>query len=450
MNFENIHRIFFLGIGGIGMSALARFFHKQGKYIAGYDKTPTDLTLSLEKEGMYVHYSDDPALLPEEIDLVVFTPAIPINNLELAYLKEKKILFVKRSELLGIISEGLHTIAVAGTHGKTTITTMVAHIFITAGIPVSAFMGGVSANYNTNLIADDQSQWMIVEADEFDRSFLHLTSDISLISSMDFDHTDIYSSENELEDAFFQFASPTKNNQNLIVKTSVAKKSPKIKTLNPEVYGFAETDDFSFQNTAFVNGKYKVVLKYKEKYKELYVCANGRHNLENALAAVALSIKAGVSLDAIAQALESYKGVKRRFEIHLQTSEIVFVDDYAHHPEEIKACISSARELFPDKKVTVMFQPHLYSRTQSFAAEFATSLSAADQVILMDIYPARELPIPGVDSQLISKQLSCPQKLLLSDEEVLDFIDENSFEVFITMGAGNIDRFVQPIKTILS
>ncbi|MFP4287990.1 MAG: UDP-N-acetylmuramate--L-alanine ligase [Bacteroidales bacterium] len=450
MNFESIHRIFFLGIGGIGMSALARFFHKQGKYIAGYDKTPTDLTLSLEKEGMYVHYSDDPALIPEDIDLVVFTPAIPKNNLELAYLKEKKIPFVKRAELLGIISEGIPTIAVAGTHGKTTITSMVAHIFKTAGIPVSAFMGGVSANYNTNLIADDWSQWMVAEADEFDRSFLHLKAEISLISSMDSDHTDIYSSENEMEAAFTQFAIQTKNSRNLIVKSSVAKKSLQIKALNPEVYGFAQTDDFSFQNIAIQNGKYKTELKHKEIHKEFFVSVNGRHNLENALAAVALSIKAGVSLDAIHQALESYKGVKRRFEIHVQTSEVVFIDDYAHHPEEIKACISSARELFPDKKITVMFQPHLYSRTQSFAAEFATSLSAADQVILMNIYPARELSIPGVDSQLILNQLNCSEKLLLSDEDILDFVDKNRFQVFITMGAGNIDRFVQPIKMILS
>ncbi|MFW5757442.1 MAG: UDP-N-acetylmuramate--L-alanine ligase, partial [Bacteroidota bacterium] len=361
MNFENIHRIFFLGIGGIGMSALARFFHKQGKYIAGYDKTPTDLTLSLEKEGIYVHYSDNPALIPENIDLVVFTPAIPLNNLELAYLKEKKIPMVKRAELLGIISEGIRTIAVAGTHGKTTITSMVAHIFKTAGIPVSAFMGGVSANYNTNLIADDLSQWMVAEADEFDRSFLYLKSEISLISSLDSDHTDIYSSENELEEAFFQFASITKNNQKRIVKSSVAEKSIKIKKLNPEVYGFAKTDDFSFQNITIVNGKYKVEFIHKQIHKNFFVSVNGRHNLENALAAVALSIKAGVSPDAVDQALETYKGVKRRFEIHLQTPEIIFIDDYAHHPEEIKVCISSARELFPGKKITVMFQPHLYS-----------------------------------------------------------------------------------------
>lgn len=450
MNFEIIHRIFFLGIGGIGMSALARFFHKQGKYIAGYDKTPTDITLSLEKEGMYIHYADDPQLIPENIDLVVYTPAVPKDNLEFGYLKKKKIPFVKRAELLGIISESLPTIAVAGTHGKTTITSMVAHIFKTAGIPVSAFMGGVSVNYNTNLIADNESQWMIAEADEFDRSFLHLKPEISLISSMDSDHTDIYASEKELEDAFFQFASYTKNNKNLIVKDSVAEKSSRIKSLKPALYGVSENVDFLFQNISIVHGKYMVALKYNQTKHEIFVSASGRHNLENALAAIALSIKAGVSFDDIVHAIETYKGVKRRFEIHVQNSKNIYIDDYAHHPEEIKACIASVRELFPGKKVSVMFQPHLFSRTQSLADGFASSLSAADQVILMEIYPARELPIPGVDSQLILEKVKCPEKILLNDEKVLEFVDKNHFEVFITMGAGNIDRFVQPIKMILS
>jgi UDP-N-acetylmuramate--alanine ligase len=444
MNLDNIHSIYFLGIGGIGMSALARYFLWQGKSVAGYDRTETPLTRQLEAEGAKIHYREDPTLIPVNVDLVVYTPAIPATNAEFTYLRNRQVPVFKRAEILGFISASIPTIAVAGTHGKTTVTSIIAHIFKTAGLEFSAFMGGISANYNTNFLGSKNPDWIIAEADEYDRSFLHLKPRIAIVTSMDPDHLDIYGSFEKLHESFRLFTEMVSSDGNIIVHSSLknlARNHP-----GRMDYALGAEADVSLSDIQLSGGKYHCKMNFRNRNYDFEFSVPGRHNLENAVAAAAASMAAGISWDFIKQALSTYRGVKRRFEIHLNSPDGVYVDDYAHHPNEIKACISAAREFFPGKKLTGIFQPHLFSRTKDFADGFAEALDQLDEVILMPVYPARELPIEGVSSELIFQKLENKNNWLVKDEDLLKFVEDHDFEVLITMGAGNIDQFVETIK----
>ena len=444
MNINNIHSIYFLGIGGIGMSALARYFMWQGKTVAGYDRTETHLTRQLEAEGAKIHYHEDPSEIPLNLDLVVYTPAIPANNTEFAFLRGRQAPVFKRAEILGFISASIPTIAVAGTHGKTTLTSIIAHIFKTAGFEFSAFMGGISTNYNTNFLGSEKPAWIIAEADEYDRSFLHLKPQIGIITSVDPDHLDIYGTYENLYESFRLFTENISASGNVIVHGS-------LETLARNHagridYAINAQTDISITDINLYAGKYHCKMNFRDKTFDFEFYHPGRHNLENAIAATAASMLAGISWDVIKEALSTFRGVKRRFEIRVNRSDMVYIDDYAHHPDEIRACIAAAREFFPGKKLTGIFQPHLYSRTRDFAGGFAEALDRLDEVVLMPVYPARELPLEGVNSELIFHMLKSNKKLLVKDEDLLKYIENNEFEVLITMGAGNIDQFVEPIK----
>ncbi|MBW6478786.1 MAG: UDP-N-acetylmuramate--L-alanine ligase [Bacteroidales bacterium] len=444
MNTDNIHSIYFLGIGGIGMSALARYFLWQGKSVSGYDRAETPLTRQLEAEGAKIHYREDPTLIPVNLDLVVYTPAVPANHSEFTILRGRQVPIFKRAEILGFISASIPTIAVAGTHGKTTVTSIIAHIFKTADIEFSAFMGGISTNYNTNFLGSKNPDWIIAEADEYDRSFLHLKPRIAIVTSMDPDHLDIYGSYEKLHESFRLFTENVSKDGNVIVHSSLEKLARNHSGRMD--YALGAKADLSLSDVKLSQGKYYCKLNFRNRNYDFEFSVPGRYNLENAVAAAAASMAAGISWDFIQQALSTYRGVKRRFEIHVNRPDRVYVDDYAHHPNEIKACISAAREFFPGKKLTGIFQPHLFSRTKDFADGFAEALDQFDEAILMPVYPARELPIEGVGSELIFQKLKNKNKWLIKDRDLLKFVEDHDFEILITMGAGDIDQFVEPIK----
>jgi len=442
---------YFIGIGGIGMSALARYFNQTEKRVIGYDKTSTTLTQSLENEGISVHYSEDiekiKELNPEET-LFIYTPAIPNTHQELVYLRKQSIKVHKRSEVLGIIAATGRCIAVAGTHGKTTTSSIIAHILTHSGYGCNAFIGGIMTNYESNIIIDPTSKTFVVEADEFDRSFLALTPDISIITSMDADHLDIYGKAEELEKSFDLFAKKTKQSGHLIIKKELAKKV----TLEADKssYYLEEKADFYGNNIHIIEGKYHFdFIGNNQIIKGIELGLPGRHNVENAVAAITAVTHLGLDPQKIKKALADYKGVKRRFERIYSSDNVVFIDDYAHHPTELTACIKSVKEIYPNKKITGIFQPHLYSRTRDFADEFAQSLDLLDDTILLPIYPARETPIPGIDSQLILNKLKTTSKKLVEKSELLYELKYHDFDILLTLGAGDIDALVLPIKQIL-
>ncbi len=444
---KNITHLYFLGIGGIGMSALARYFHDRGVKVCGYDKQPSALTEQLRQEGITITYSDDPATISTNPQLVVFTPAVPRSTALYRHFITQNIPVYKRSEVLGMLSDELPTIAVAGTHGKTTITAMLTHIMKSAGVPCLAFLGGISQNYNTNFVGDARPEWLIAEADEFDRSFLKLSPKMALISSMDADHLDIYGSPGSLTASFQMFAKLLPDDGTLITNKDLA--SAKGWHENQLHYHFSEKTDYYLQKIRIEAGRYHANICGRVYADGIQMQHPGYHNLENALAAAALAHQAGVEAHDIIMALNSFTGVKRRFEICFQTASTVYIDDYAHHPEEIKATIRSAREMWPGKKITGVFQPHLYSRTKDLADEFAQSLQALDELILLDIYPAREAPIPGIDTGMLLKKINMPTATYCKTEDLLPAIRESKPEVLITMGAGDIDRFATPIAELL-
>ncbi len=448
MDVNRINSIYFLGIGGIGMSALARYFLWCGKTVCGFDRQETPLTRVLVKEGVQIHYTESPSSIPAATDMVVYTPAIPVTNKEYVHLRSTKIPMYKRAEVLGMISRTVPTIAVAGTHGKTTVTTMLAHIFKVAGENFSAFMGGISVNYDTNFLGSVHPQWIIAEADEYDRSFLQLNPRIAIVTSMDADHLDIYGSADKLDESFRLFVKNIDSEGSLIVHNSLEKLS----AMHPRQrdYGLSLPAHFGVENIELKSGKYHFDFVYDGQVYRFELGMAGRHNLENALAAAAAATEVGINPEIIGKALASYRGVKRRFEIHIQTPQLTYIDDYAHHPRELTACIESAREFFPGKKISGIFQPHLYSRTRDFADDFAQALDLLDEVILLDIYPARELPIEGVSSSMLLDKIKGTNKRLLDDDQLLDYIEKERFEVLLTMGAGNIDKYVEPIKEKLS
>ena len=448
MNLDNIHNVYFIGIGGIGMSALARYFHAKNKRVSGYDKTKTEITDALETLGIQVHFNDSVSNIPEpffnyDTTLVVYTPAIPKDNMELVYFKNQPgFTVLKRSQILGIITENTFCFAVAGTHGKTTTTSILGHLLYECQLPVTAFLGGISENYNSNLILNG-TEVTVVEADEFDRSFLTLSPDIACITSMDADHLDIYGDAKELVKSFEGFSKRVKAQGKLFVKNGLP--------IHGITYGIEDDSDYSIHNITIQNGMYVFDVKTPETTLEnLQFNLPGRHNLSNALIALAMAVAYGCPHQQLAKALASYKGVKRRFSYHIQTDELVFIDDYAHHPEEINAVYQAVREMYPGKKVLAVFQPHLFSRTRDFADEFAKSLSQFDEVMLLDIYPARELPIEGVTSAWLLDKMETKNKQVINKSELVSKIKESQAQIVLTIGAGDIGEEVKHIKKALS
>lgn len=441
--------IYFIGIGGIGMSAIARYYNVKGFKVSGYDKTPSPLTHALEEEGIDVHYTDDISYVPADIEdtLVVYTPAIPKDMGELVYVQEKGYRVIKRSRMLGEIAHGQRCLAVAGTHGKTTTSTLLSHLFTDSGEGCSAFLGGISKNYGSNLLTHGNDV-IVAEADEFDRSFLQLFPEIAVITSMDADHLDIYGDEAHIREAFKAFASQVSGS--VIVKhgLDITEHDTKARICT---YAYGDSNaDFYAEPTE--NGHFN--LHYPGGViEDCVVGIPGWVNIENGVAASAIALTYGLEPEKIKKALASFSGVKRRFDMQVNMDGLVYIDDYAHHPNEIAAAISSIRGKYPEYRYTAIFQPHLYTRTRDFAEEFAQALSNVDRLILLDIYPAREEPIPGVTSEIIFKDITAPSKILLKKEELLDYLKEQELgdkEIFITLGAGDIDRLVGPIAELLT
>ena len=441
------NNIYFIGIGGIGMSALARYFVAKGNTVAGYDKTPTDITSTLIDLGAAIHFEDAIDAIPDvykssETTTVIYTPAIPNTHKELNYFIDNNFEIKKRSEILGDITRDTFCFAVAGTHGKTTTTSILGHLLYECNVDMTAFLGGISEDYNSNLILNG-TKATVVEADEFDRSFLTLSPDYACITSMDADHLDIYGDASELIKTFKDFSKKIKPNGKLFVKNGLP--------IQGITYGIEDNSDYTAQNIRIENGAYKFDVKTpKTVLKNLQFNLPGRHNLSNALIALAMSVEYGLPRPQLAKALASYKGVKRRFTYQIKTNELVFIDDYAHHPEEINAVHQAVREMYPNEKVLAVFQPHLFTRTKDFIDEFAKALSQFDEVILLDIYPARELPIEGVDSQWLLSKISNEKKQLTSKSELISELKKSAAKVIITIGAGDIGQEVKNIKKALS
>ncbi|NEW79280.1 MAG: UDP-N-acetylmuramate--L-alanine ligase [Gelidibacter sp.] len=444
MNLERIHNVYFVGIGGIGMSAIANYFKSNGKNVAGYDRVSTKITKSLQQMGIAVHFEDSVDLIPSAFinnqdTIVVYTPAIPKNNLELNYLWENHFTVLKRSEILGLITKSTFCLAVAGTHGKTTTSTILGHILKEAGVNATSFLGGISENYKSNLILGGD-EISVVEADEFDRSFLKLSPNIACITSMDADHLDIYGEKAELEKSFMDFAD--KVSQTLIVRKGLP--------LKGITYGIEEGADYNAKNLKVEEGAYIFdVMTPTETIENIKINLPGKHNVLNAVAALAMANIFGVSLQVIAEALLTFKGIERRFSYKIKTADLVLIDDYAHHPTEINAIVDSVREMYPTKKIAGIFQPHLYSRTRDFIDDFAASLSRFDALILLDIYPARELPIEGVTSSWLLNKITIEDKQISSKENLVKKVLNLDSQVIVMIGAGDIGELVEVIKNAL-
>lgn len=444
--------VYFLGIGGIGMSALARYFKAQGFEVAGYDRTCSTLTQNLENEGIKIHYVDNPSLIPENIEFVVMTPAIPANLQELNVLRSQNVKIIKRAEVLGMLSRRCRTLAVAGTHGKTTTTALVTHIMMTAGKKISSFIGGISRNINSNVvIGDADDDFVVMEADEFDHSFLQLSPYASIITSIDADHLDIYGDYQHLVDGFNEFAD--KNSDEGIV---IYHENLPIKTMKKHLTYGLENANVVARNIQIVNGltEFEIMTSDEDVFglcgERFMMPLYGIHNVQNALAAILICAFSGVDTDILKEALLSFKGVQRRFDIRVRDEKHVYVDDYAHHPEEIKAALTAARKVFPDKELTVVFQPHLFTRTRDFMDGFAESLSIADRVILLDIYPARELPIEGVTSSALLEKITSRDKMFCTKDNLVSVVKTIDPELIMTMGAGDIDRFVPVFENLFT
>lgn len=449
MDILNLKRVYFIGIGGIGMSALARFFLQRGVAVNGYDRTETDLTKKLVAEGMNIHYADDIDQIDKEAELVVYTPAIPKGHTELNWYRDNGYDAYKRSDVLQWITETMFAITVAGTHGKTTTSTMIGYLLREAGMGCNAFLGGVSVNYETNYWSS-QTPTAVVEADEYDRSFLKLRPDIAVLTAMDADHLDIYGTVEEMEDAFLQYVKNIKHNGMLLVKHGL-KRVGDMDAANIITYSLQnDAADVYADNIIMKDGGYDFDIVYRtNRIEGCRLNMGGMHNVENAVAAVAVTQLLEIEPEDVKNALAGFAGVKRRFEYVLKNDKVVYIDDYAHHPEELSSLIKSAKLLFQDRRCVIVFQPHLYSRTRDLAEGFAHSLDAADEVILLNIYPAREEPIEGVTSELIAGMMGNPNKNVLSKEGLLEYVKVAPLDLLITAGAGDIDKLVTPIKEIL-
>ncbi|MGZ3899031.1 MAG: UDP-N-acetylmuramate--L-alanine ligase [Bacteroidia bacterium] len=450
---------YFLGVGGIGMSALARYFNHYKKTVIGYDKTSTALTSLLETEGIPCHFEDSVSFLQkilahykkEEV-LVIYTPAVPREQQEYQYLLNNDYRILKRSQVLGEITRQFKTIAIAGTHGKTTTTTLVTHLLKSAGVNCFSFMGGISGNYNTNLLlgeVNNEETYVVVEADEYDRSFLTLEPQIAVITSVDADHLDIYGNADSVKEGYTLFANQVKKEGTLIVKKNV---DNDLRLTNKRlIYSLNLDTEYCARSITIENAQFFYDIQSPvEPVLHVTLGLPGLHNVENSIAAVAVAQQLGIKGDVIKEALRSFKGVKRRFDYRIKTANTVYIDDYAHHPEELKATIGSVRKLYPEKRITGIFQPHLFSRTRDFADEFAKSLDMLDECILLEIYPAREKPIKGITSQMLLDKMKGKDKKVLSKAEVLEYLKINRPQVLLTMGAGDVDGLIAPIEKILS
>lgn len=444
MNLNQIHNVYFIGIGGIGMSALARYFQYIGKKVVGYDKTPTQLTDELQAIGLEIHFEDNISLIPTDFyvenTLVIVTPAVPVSHSEWNYFIERGYTIKKRAEVLGIITKDTYCFAVAGTHGKTTTSSILGHVLYESGVDVTAFLGGIVENYNSNLIGSGKAV-TVVEADEFDRSFLHLHPNVSCVTSMDADHLDIYGDAASIEESFKEFAAKTPSENLYVIKGL---------PLEGNTIGVNNDADFSAQNIRIENGFYVFDVKTPiEVVQNVKFGLPGHHNLTNALLAFAMAKSYGVSNEKIIAALASFKGVRRRFSFQIREGKLVYIDDYAHHPTEINAVHQAVRELYPGKKIIAAFQPHLFSRTKDFVDGFAESLSQFDEILLLEIYPARELPMEGVNSTWLLNKINNPNKKLVSKDELFTAFENSDADVFVTIGAGDIGELVKGLKKAL-
>lgn len=446
---KDIKRIYFLGIGGIGMSALARYFNARGVNVSGYDRTETVLTKQLASEGIAIHYEDHTGLIDKEAELVVYTPAIPKDHQELNYLLQHAYTVVKRSDVLGMITNSSFNICVAGTHGKTTTSTMIAHILRDSGYGCNAFLGGIAANYNSNFWSHERNV-CVVEADEYDRSFLKLSPDVAIITAMDPDHLDIYGTAENVEQAFIDFSARVKDGGLLLSKYGL-KRGRELKARNHKTYHLQEAAaDVHAADIRVNSGSYTFhVVATEWILTDVALNMGGMHNIENMVAAITVAKHLGIDDEKIRSAVGSFKGVKRRFEFIVKKDDRVFIDDYAHHPDELRALITGAKKMFTGKKCTVIFQPHLFTRTRDFADGFAESLDLADELVLLPIYPARELPIAGVTSQMILDRMKNTNRQLIEKERLAEWVKANKTELLITAGAGDIDTLVEPIKNSL-
>ena len=463
---KKIRSVYFIGIGGIGMSAIARFFHSNGIKVTGYDRSETELIKELEAEGLEIHFDENIEMIPKDVDIVVYTPAVPKDHRELVFYQQHGYKVVKRSDVLQMITKSSFNICVAGTHGKTTTTTMIAHLLRDSGYGCNAFLGGISVNYGTNFWSQtpagasegNDKNVCVVEADEYDRSFLKLDPDIAVISSMDPDHLDIYGTAQAMEEAFIDFSEKMKPGGLLISKFGL-KRGKDLQARRHLTYSLQnETADAYAENIRMKNGSYEFDVVIKDnRLEDVILNMGGMHNVENAVAAITVASSLEIENDKIRGAVESFKGVKRRFEYIIKNKRIVFIDDYAHHPEELRALIQGAKTLFRQKKCTIIFQPHLYTRTRDLAQGFAEALDLADEIILLPIYPAREMPIGGVSSDMIMGKMRNEDKKVMNKDELLTWIkndylksiDTEFGQVLITAGAGDIDMMVEPIKEIL-
>ncbi len=451
----NFSQYYFLGIGGIGMSALARYFNSRGYKVAGYDRTETKLTRNLNNEGIAVIYEDCEKTIPTEFfspkhTLVVITPAIPITHNQLVFFKSKGYTIVKRSELLGMITEEKNAICVSGTHGKTTTSTMIAHLLHQSSVECSAFLGGISQNYGTNYLTSNSSSYVVIEADEYDRSFHHLKPYMAVITSIEPDHLDIYGDYQSVLDSFAYFSSLIRSDGILLINSKVKLNPRVVKGVKKYTYGIDENSDFYAKNIRTFSNK--IIFDFvspTETIHDIKLNIPIKINVENSVAAIAMAWLNGVEKDEIRTGMSTFSGIYRRFNFLLQNDNITFIDDYAHHPAELDAGISSLKELYPNRKITGIFQPHLYSRTLDFANEFAKSLSELDELILLDIYPAREQPIEGVTSEMILNKVKIEEKVVTTKEKLLDVLDKRDFEVVVTFGAGDIEMIVPKIKEYL-
>jgi len=449
MELSKINRVFFVGIGGIGMSALARYFAKRGQVVCGYDKTRTKLTETLEQEGILITYLDEAASLPcafldhHDDTLIVYTPAIPKDSKILNHFIDKGFSLKKRSEVLGIISKGMFCIGIAGTHGKTTTSSIVAHILKDTGYDCTAFLGGITSNYNSNVLFG-KNNVVVVEADEYDRSFLTLHPDIAVVTSMDADHLDIYGDKSHLDESFQLYATQLKPNGTLYAYEGLP-------LSNSNSYAASATATAKAENLRVEGSKF--VFDYTDnetQIKDISLMLPGRHNVENTTVAIAIALKLGIDADKIKQAVANFKGVKRRFEYVVNNDNQIYIDDYAHHPEELRACFDAVRQLYPDKKLTVIFQPHLFTRTRDFADDFAKVLSTADDLLLLEIYPARELPLEGIDSKFLLDKISLKNKQICGKDFVVQYVKDTKPELILTVGAGDIDTIIEPLKNTLN
>jgi len=449
MDVKGLKRIYFIGIGGIGMSALARFFNERGATVKGYDKTETELTKQLQAEGMDMHYIEDMERIDATAELIIYTPAIPEDNKELKWYRDNNYPVYKRSDVLEWITASLYAITVAGTHGKTTVSTMIAYLLRETGYGCNAFLGGISVNYNSNYWSSEKDI-AVIEADEYDRSFLKLHPDIAVLTAMDPDHLDIYGTVDAMEDAFIQHTHKIKPGGTLVVKQGINRmnefNAPTKITYTIQKDGA----DVAAKNIVNKDGGYEFdVIGKGWEMKELALRIGGIHNVENAVAAITVTQILGIDKEEVKKALANFKGVKRRFEYKYKSDNVVYIDDYAHHPEELSALIQSAKNMFTNRKCVIIFQPHLYSRTRDLAEGFAQSLDMADKILLLDIYPARELLMPGVTTEIITAKMKNPNHMILSKQDVLAYVEKNPLELLITAGAGNIDQLVEPITDIL-